>query len=96
MVCHTAFKKKEILTHSSMDAPCRSEIGQSQKDKYHMSPLTRSTRSAQIHRDSTMVVAMCWGRGQQGELLFNGLVSVWKDKVLETDGSGDGCTLQYG
>ena len=48
-----------------------------------MIPLTQSTQSGQIHRDST-------------ELLCNAFVSVWKDKVLEMDGSGDGYTLHYG
>ena len=83
MECHTAFKKKEILTDCNMDASCCSEIGQLHKDKYHMIPLTQSTQSGQIHRDST-------------ELLCNAFVSVWKDKVLEMDGSGDGYTLHYG
>ena len=83
MECHTAFKKREILTDCNMDAPCCSDIGQSHKDEQHMIPLTQSTQSGQIHRDST-------------ELLCNGFVPVWKDEVLEVDASGDGYTLQCG
>jgi hypothetical protein len=48
------------------------EIGQTQKDKYCMNPLTWSTLNSQTDRDkSRMVVVRGWDV-RNGKLLFNG------------------------
>lgn len=61
-----------------------SEVGQSQKDKFYMSPLVRGASSSQIHRERKQnMVARVWGEGQ----------SVFKENTTQfckTKGSVDG------
>lgn len=70
-----SLKGREKRKVSNMDDPGGQmlyEIGQTQKDKYCMNPLTWSTLNSQTDRDkSRMVVVRGWDV-RNGKLLFNG------------------------
>lgn len=66
-------KKKEILSHAPTKLNLKdimpSEVSQSQKHKYCLSPFIGDVRSSHIHRDrnyNRMVVVRSWDKGGQG------------------------------
>lgn len=70
-----------------------SEIGQSQKDKYCMAPLTPGVVKF-IKTESTMgVLRSLQGMGDNGELVSKrDRILVWKDERLLAMDGVDGCT----
>lgn len=53
-----------------------SEVSRSQKDKYHMAPLTWESQRSQIHRDQG------WGEGARDSSLNGDRVPVHKDEKV--------------
>ena len=79
----------------NLDDIMLSEIGQSQKDKYHMIPLIWVTTVVTVIGTESRSGCQELGRGENGDLLFNEYkVSVAKmKKFWRRIGSGDGCTM---
>lgn len=55
MEYYSGLTRKEILSYAAtwiyLENIMLSEVGQSQKDKFYMSPLVRGASSSQIHRE---------------------------------------------
>ena len=83
---YLVLKRKQILsnvtTWMNLEDIMRSEINQSQRDKYCIIPLKWNTRVVRfIETESRMVVVGGWGEGVNGKLLFNRCrVSIVKDE----------------
>lgn len=70
-----------------------SAIRQTQKDKFCLIPLTRSTLIGKfIKTESRLEVIRGWGMGRMGSFCLMDIVSVWHDEKVLGRESADDCT----